>query len=105
MAIADTALSGGSVPRMLGSVASGPFGDGIRESTPAAPVGLAVHFAIMTAMASVYVLASRRIPALNRRWWITGPLYGVGLWVVMYWIVLPARFAGFATPHEAVEIG
>jgi hypothetical protein len=104
MAVVDTLLSGGSVAGMLASVASGPFGDGIRDSAAAAPLGLLVHFAIMAVMAAVYLVAARRVPALNRRWWLVGPLYGVALWLVMYWIVLPARFEGFTPPSEAVAI-
>jgi hypothetical protein len=104
MAAIDTALAGGNVARMLGSVASGPFGDGIRDSSVAAPLGLLVHFAIMAVMAAVYVLVARRFAALDRSWWLFGPLYGVGLWLVMYWIVLPARFEGFASPNAPVDI-
>jgi hypothetical protein len=104
MAIIDTLLSGGTVAGMLASVASGPFGDGIRDNAAAAPLGLLVHFAIMAVMAAVYVLAAQRIPALKTRWWLFGPLYGVGLFIVMYWLVLPARFEGFAPPSEAVGI-
>ena len=104
MAIIDTSLSGGNVAGMLASVASGPFGDGIRENAAAAPLGLLVHFAIMAVMAAVYVLAATRIPLLTRYWRIAGPLYGVGLFIVMYWLVLPARFEGFAPPSEAIGI-
>lgn len=104
MAVIDTALSGGSVPGMLGFIASGPFGDSIRDSALAAPLGLLVHFAIIAVMAAVYILAARRIAALDRWWWLAGPLYGVALWVVMYWIVLPARFEGFGPPSESVAI-
>jgi hypothetical protein len=104
MAVIDTLLSGGNVARMLGSVASGPFGDGIRDSSAAAPLGLLVHFAIMAVMAAVYVVAARSVPALNRYWWLFGALYGIVLWLIMYWIVLPARFEGFTPPSEAIGI-
>jgi hypothetical protein len=104
MAIIDTTLSGGSVPRMLRSIASGPFGDGMRDGALGAPVGLLVHFAIMAVIAAVYVLAARSISALARYWWIAGPIYGLGVWLVMYWIVLPLRFETFAPPSEAMPI-
>jgi hypothetical protein len=103
MAIVDTLLSAGSVSRMLGSIASGPFGDGIRDSAAAAPLGLLVHFAIMAVIAAVFVFAARRFPALVRYWWIAGLLYGVGAWLVMYGVVLPLRF-GSALPTEPVQI-
>ena len=81
----------GAVVGVLQTVASGPLGDAIAQSPAGAPLGLLVHFAIMAAMVAVYVLAARRLPALNRYWWIAGPLYGVALWIVMYWIVMPLR--------------
>jgi hypothetical protein len=103
MAIVDATLSGGSVTGMFRSIASGPFGDGMRESTMGVPLGLLVHFAIMAVIAAVYVLAARRIPALVRNWWIAGLIYGFGVWLVMYGIVLPTRFGG-SLPTEPVAI-
>ena len=94
----------GAVVGVLQTVASGPFGKGIAEGPAGAPLGLLVHFAIMTVMVAVYVLAARRIAALNRYWPVSGLLYGVALWLVMYWVVLPLRFAGYQTPHEALAI-
>ena len=103
MAVIDVSLSGGSVPGMFRSIASGPFGDGMRENAVGAPLGLAVHFAIMAVIAAVYIVAARRTPALTRYWWIAGLLYGVGVWLVMYGIVLPARFGG-SLPSEALAV-
>jgi uncharacterized membrane protein YagU involved in acid resistance len=93
----------GAVIPVLQTVASGPFGD-MAQGPAGAPLGLLVHFAIMAVMVAVYVLAASRIPALNRYWWLAGPLYGVVLWVVMYWIVLPLRWESFAPPSEAMPI-
>ena len=103
MAVIDVSLSGGSVPGMFRSIASGPFGDGMRESSAGVPAGLVVHFAIMAVIAAVYVLAAQRIPALVRYWWLAGLLYGLGVWLVMYGIVLPARF-GASLPTEPVAV-
>ena len=103
MAVIDVSLSGGSVPGMFRSIASGPFGDGMRESSAGAPLGLLVHFAIMAVIAAVYVVAARRMPVLNRYWWIAGLVYGFGVWLVMYGIVLPARF-GASLPTEPVAV-
>jgi hypothetical protein len=106
MAIVDVSLSGGSVTGMFRSIASGPFGDGMRENAIGAPLGLAVHFAIMAVIAAVYVLAAQRIPALVRYWWLAGLIYGLGVWLVMYGIVLPARFgAPFPTQPVAIAKG
>ena len=103
MAVIDVTLSGGSVPGMFRSIASGPFGDGMRESSAGAPLGLLVHFAIMAVIAAVYVVAAQRIPVLNRYWWIAGLVYGFGVWLVMYGAVLPMRF-GSSLPTEPVAV-
>ena len=103
MAVIDVSLSGGRVPGMFRSIASGPFGDGMRQSSLGVPAGLLVHFAIMAVIAAVYVVAARRMPVLNRYWWIAGLVYGFGVWLVMYGIVLPARF-GASLPTEPVAV-
>ena len=94
----------GAVVGVLQTVASGPLGDSIAESPAGAPLGLLVHFAIMAVMVTVYVIAASRISALNRYWWIAGPLYGVALWIVMYWLVMPLRWESYQTPSEAWPI-
>ena len=103
MAVIDVSLSGGSVPGMFRSIASGPFGDGMRQSSLGVPAGLLVHFAIMAVIAAVYVVAARRMPVLNRYWWIAGLVYGFGVWLVMYGAVLPMRF-GSSLPTEPVAV-
>jgi hypothetical protein len=103
MAIVDTSLSGGSVTGMLRSIASGPFGSGMRESPVGPAIGLLVHFAIMAVIAAVFVVAARRFPAFVRHWWLAGLLYGLGVWLVMYGVVLPLRF-GSSLPTEPVQI-
>ena len=98
------ALDGGDMAGILPTVASGPFGDSVPAGAAGQALGAAVHFSIMLVMVTVYVVASRRIPALNRNWLVAGLLYGVALWIVMYWIVLPLRFEGYRTPSEAWPI-
>ncbi|HYI41765.1 MAG TPA: hypothetical protein VE053_15770 [Allosphingosinicella sp.] len=97
-------MSGMKPLGVLRFVASGPFGAAPSPTPGWAAVGLAVHFAIMACMATAYMLAASRIPALLRHPILAGLTYGLLLWLVMYWIVLPARF-GMALPHGAWEIG
>ncbi|WP_336970540.1 hypothetical protein [Sphingobium aromaticiconvertens] len=87
-------IAGMSVSSVLQFVASGPFGDAAKglPSWLWAIVGLAVHFAIMACMAAAYMLAAQRIPMLVRSPLLTGLIYGLLLWVVMYWIVRPVRW-------------
>lgn len=79
--------------KILGYVASGPFGDSLRDGgLAAAAVGLAVHYTLMAIMVSLFFLIASRIDIVRRRWLFSGPLYGILIYLVMYWIVVPARF-------------
>jgi len=94
----------GTVAPVLRTVASGPLGDTLADG-PAGPVlGLVTHFAIMGVMVAAYFLAAVRLPLVTRQWWILGLLYGVVLWIVMYWIVMPLRWESYTTPHETMPI-
>ena len=94
-AVILTLLNGKSVAGMLQGVASGPLGDWPRANGwPGAAAGLAVHYAIMAAMVAVFAALAPRLPHLRARWPVYGIGYGVLLYLVMYWIVLPLRFAG-----------
>ena len=78
---------------VLQSVATGWQGGAAFEGgVPSALLGLGTHYGIMLAMAACFGLLSRRVPALRRRPWPTGLIYGLGLYAVMYGIVLPLRF-------------
>ena len=92
-AIAMTAARGKSVAAMLSFVASGPFGDGVAQLGAAGAIaGLAVHFGIMTAMVTIFAATVDRLPALRRRPLGVGAAYGLLLYLVMYWIVIPLRW-------------
>jgi hypothetical protein len=102
--ITRTWLESGRGPSaVLHTVASGPFGEGVRQGgVPTALLGLAVHFAIMAVMVSAFVLAARRLPVLTRRPVLMGALYGIGLYLFMYGVVLPLRWGRF--PGDPVQI-
>jgi uncharacterized membrane protein len=72
--------------------------------TPTALLGLLLHFFIAFGVVTTYYAASRFIPALARRPWIFGPLYGLAVYVVMNSIVVPlsAAAVGSGTPPPAV---
>jgi hypothetical protein len=80
-------------------VASGLLGKASFEGGNAtALLGLALHFFIAFIMALVYVRASRRLPALLERPLLMGALYGVVLYVVMNFVVVPLSHIGFRPP-------
>ncbi|MEO5773069.1 MAG: hypothetical protein ABIQ32_02990 [Sphingomicrobium sp.] len=102
MAAVDTSVKGGKAGGMLRSVASGPFPGAGDWGAPGAATGLAVHFAIMAAMAALFVLAYKHIAAIRRHPLIAGAIYGLGLWLFMYGLVLPVRFgAPFPSTNPA----
>ncbi|HEX4736834.1 MAG TPA: hypothetical protein VH331_04650 [Allosphingosinicella sp.] len=87
---------------VLRYVASGPFGDAVRTGGAGWTLaGLAVHFAIMGCMATAYFLIAARGPQLVARPFLAGFLYGLLLWVIMYWVVKPLRWPTAPLPHTA----
>ena len=60
-----------------------------------AGLGLALHFFVAFVVVSVFYLASRKIEFLTRHLVASGVLYGIGVYVVMYWFVLPTAFPTF----------
>lgn len=95
--------AGGTVRGMLRSVGSGPFPAAGEMGMAGAAIGLATHFMLMAIMATVFVLAADRLAALKRQPLIWGTLYGIGIWLVMYFLVLPTRF-GAPSPHDPIAI-
>jgi hypothetical protein len=54
-----------------------------------AGLGLVVHFAIALVVATIYILASRRVAVLRTQWVLLGLLYGAAVWAVMNLLLLP----------------
>jgi hypothetical protein len=60
-----------------------------------AGLGLALHFFVAFVVVSVFYLASRKIELLAIHPVVSGILYGIGVYMVMYWFVLPTAFPTF----------
>jgi uncharacterized membrane protein YagU involved in acid resistance len=75
--------------RLLQSIASALIGPKAFARGGAAALGFALHFGIAFAVAAVYVGASRRLPLLNQYPIASGLLYGIGVHLVMTFIILP----------------
>ena len=60
-----------------------------------AGLGLALHFFVAFVVVSIFYLASRKIEFLTIHPVVSGVLYGIGVYIVMYWFVLPAAFPTF----------
>ncbi len=84
--------------RILQGIASGLLGpQAFIEGTPSALLGGAIHFLIAFSAATVFYVASRKINFMTRRPILAGVLYGVCVYLVMYWIVMP--LAKLHPPH------
>jgi hypothetical protein len=89
-AFVNWSLQGISPERLLQAIASGLLGaESFRGGWLTAMLGLACHFFIAFTAASVFYLGSRRLKVLTERAAVSGIAYGVGVYVVMYWIVMP----------------
>ena len=79
--------------RMLQRIASGLLGQRSFEGAMAtAGLGLAIHFLIAFTAAAVFYAASRKFGSLTQHAVVSGSLYGIAVYIFMYWIVVPLVF-------------
>ena len=83
--------------RIMQSIASGLLGSAAYEHGAAtATLGVVLHFLMMFVICAIYYTASRGMPVLKQRPVVMGLLYGIVVYVVMYFVVLPLS----AFPHQ-----
>jgi uncharacterized membrane protein YagU involved in acid resistance len=98
-------LRGVGPVRVLQSVASGLLGRAAAEGGLAtAALGALLHFLIAFIWAAVYWLASRRLKVLVERPVVCGLLYGVLVYFLMYFVVLPLSAIYFPLTRTASSI-
>jgi uncharacterized membrane protein YagU involved in acid resistance len=100
-------FQGATPARILRGIAAGLIG---REEALAAGVwvpvlGAALHFLIAGCAGFVFYLASRRWPLLARRWAFGGTAFGVAMYVVMHFVVIPLSRLPFHLPSLPNVIG
>ncbi len=79
--------------RMLQGIASGLLRQRSFEGGMAtAGLGLAVHFLIAFTAAAVFYAASRKFSSLTQHAVVSGLLYGIAVYIFMYWMVVPLAF-------------
>ena len=82
--------SGTSAIRIFQGIAAGLLGPAsYRGGWRTALLGVALHFFIAFAIVAVFHLASRRLRALTRHPIVTGALYGLAVYVVMNFEIIP----------------
>jgi uncharacterized membrane protein YagU involved in acid resistance len=85
---------------ILHYIAAGLLGPSaaLAGGTPAAVLGLILQWAMSLIIAAIFVLAAERWPALRRSWLPWGLAYGVAIFFVMNYVVLPLS-AAMPKPH------
>jgi hypothetical protein len=94
--VASALLRGATPIRVGQSVASGLLGRdaALAGGIPTGILGLALHFIMVIIMAAVYYVAAKRIPLLVKHAVPCGIAYGLGLYLVMNYVVLPLSAIG-----------
>lgn len=98
--------SGAQPMGILHSIAAGWLGrDAARAGgVTTAILGLVSHFLVAFTIVTVYVVASRFMPALRRNWLVCGLAFGVVAYFVMTWFVVPLSNAGSGTITYALPV-
>ena len=85
--------------RILQSVASGALGQSAFDGgTTTAALGLLFHFLIALIWAAVYYAASRKLTVLARAPYVCGLVYGLVIFALMNYAVIPLSAAPFGAP-------
>jgi hypothetical protein len=75
---------------ILHAIAGGVLGSAsFHEGTSSAVLGLILQWAMSLLIAAVFVIGVQWLPALQRRWATAGLIYGVVIFAVMNYVVVP----------------
>lgn len=89
-ATTQAALLGIPAQRVWQTVASGLLGPrALEQGWRTGALGIALHFIISFTIATIYVFGSHRLPFLLTHPLTAGALYGIAVFVVMNFVVLP----------------
>jgi uncharacterized membrane protein YagU involved in acid resistance len=91
-------------PRLLQGIAAGWLGpSSFNGGMATAALGLAFHFLIAFTAATVFYLVSRQLAFMIDRPVVSGALYGIAVYLVMYWVVMPlSNFHGTKTVTSSI---
>lgn len=100
-------MHGATPARILGGIASGLVGSGAAHAMGGWSVllGALLHFFAALCAAFFYLFLSRGFPLLILRPLLSGAVFGVGMYVVMHFIVIPLSFFPFSLPSLRSLIG
>lgn len=97
--------SGAPIPQVVRFIAGGLVGlkTAMSGGVEMLVLGVTLQNLMGLIIAAVYVLASLRLPVLRRRWLSLGLAYGVGVYFVMNYVVLPLSAIGRTAKFEPVS--
>lgn len=96
-AIVIALMNGIPAARVFQFIASGALGvRAFKGGNATAALGVALHFTIAMGAAAAFYLLSTKLPMLLRRPLLWGPVYGIGVFFFMHYIVVPLS----ATPRQ-----
>jgi uncharacterized membrane protein YagU involved in acid resistance len=106
--IAAACLINGLSPIViLHAIASGILGSAsFRSGTSSAVLGLILQWLMSLIIAAVFVIGATWFPLLRRRWMAAGLLYGIVIFFVMNYVVVPLSAVGHRfsfTPVKFLE--
>jgi uncharacterized membrane protein YagU involved in acid resistance len=92
-------------PPILRFIATGLLGPGLPREPWVYCLGMVLQWAMSIIIAAIFIVAAKRIPALSRRWIPAGIAYGVVVYFVMTFVVVPLSRArsGHVTWKSFVE--
>jgi uncharacterized membrane protein YagU involved in acid resistance len=89
--------------RILQAIASGLLGKSAFADDSTVGIGLALQWAMSIVIASIFVVAARWRPVLKRHWLEAGLAYGVVVFLVMNYVVLPLSAIGHPPRFRVVH--
>lgn len=102
-------INGRDATFILHAIAGGLLGTAsFKDGTPSAVLGLLLQWAMSLIIAAIYVIAAGRVSALKARWIVGGLAYGMGIFCVMNYAVVPLsayhRFPHFTAARFAENL-
>ena len=102
-AFISTGINGGRPLRMLQGIAYGLIGlPAFKGGLATAALGLACHFAITFGAAAAYWAVSRVMPVLVKKAVVCGLLYGIVVYGITNYIIVPLSRIGRVLPNSPV---
>ena len=101
---AACAINAAAPDRVLRAVASGLLGrDAVHGGSWVVGLGMILQWLMSILIAAVFLAGAARLPILRRRWILAGLAYGVVVFFVMNYVVVPLSAAFFKVHFSPVS--